>query len=116
MRLQTMSACELTLLGLLAVTCRGCSREGDLPRQAVTGTVTLDWKPLASRMIRFEPSGPTKAAEMWAEVRDGRYSIPRDKGLVPGAYRATIDTALSGPTRADPVRRSGAGPISRREL
>ncbi len=84
-----------TLVALAAAWgCGNGSREP--PRLPVSGTVTLDWRPLKSGQIRFQrsPSGPVSQAE--TSIIDGRYSISRDEGLVPGTYRVTICFASSG--------------------
>ena len=83
-----------TLVALAAAWgCGNGSREP--PRLPVSGTVTLDWRPLKSGQIRFQrsPSGPVSQAE--TSIIDGRYSISRDEGLVPGTYRVTICFASS---------------------
>lgn len=65
----------------------GCGESGP-PRQPVSGTVTLDGKPLASGSITFAPVEGVTAAT--AEVRDGAYRIGRSEGPVPGRYQVEI--------------------------
>jgi hypothetical protein len=71
----------------------GCSGSSDnLPREAVSGTVTLDGQPLASGSISFNP--PANAGEGMtgggSQIQNGKFSIPRDMGLVPGNYNVAI--------------------------
>ena len=71
----------------------GCSGPGDdLPREAVWGTVTVDGKPLASGAIRFTPveGGTTSGG---SPITDGKYSISREQGLVPGSYKVAVNSA-----------------------
>src|SRR4051794_9647239 len=75
----------------------GCSGTDDgLPREAVSGNVTLDGKPLANGAIQFTPSGGDKSGVSvgaGSPIANGRYSIERDKGLVPGSYKVTVNAA-----------------------
>jgi hypothetical protein len=88
----------------------------DLPREALSGTVTVDGQPLPEGMIGFTPilektsvggageSGdgkPVRAASA-TEIRDGKYAIPGDKGLVPGNYKVSISSNID-PTKKDPA-------------
>ena len=81
----------------------GCSGSADnLPRQAVSGSVTLDGKPLERGTIAFQPDSalPTAAA---VPIAGGQYSMPRSEGLVPGAYRVLVtSTPLTAPTASRP--------------
>jgi hypothetical protein len=72
----------------------GCSLSGDnLPREPVSGTVTLDGQPLASGTIQFTPVDQATGVAGGDAIRDGRFSIPRETGLVPGSYRVAIYSA-----------------------
>ena len=64
----------------------------NLPRQAVSGKVTMDGAPLSNGTITFSPAseGPTPAL---VPIDGGSYSIPRDRGLVPGTYKVSILTS-----------------------
>lgn len=118
-----MSECDRRrfthVLCLLAITlsAAGCSSESDdgLPREAVSGVVTLDGQPLAEGLIRFrpQPEGPTEGGGM---IKDGSFSIERSAGLVPGTYAVYInasekrgDKAQSGEF-AEPGGRVGRPP------
>ena len=79
----------LATAGLIA----GCSgSRDDLPREPVSGTVTMDSQPLAEGAIQFTPAagsgGPPISGN--ATIEDGRFSIPRADGLVPGSYKVSI--------------------------
>lgn len=74
-------------LGLaLMSTAIGCSNS---TREPVSGTVTLDGKPLAYGIIHFSPQGHA-AASSGGMVEDGKFEIPGDKGLQPGSYAVEI--------------------------
>jgi hypothetical protein len=78
-------------LGLVPI---GCSSSKDsLPREAVSGDVTLDGQPLPKAAIQFTPTGEMKATSAVAEVDGGKFSISRAEGLVPGTYRVSISHA-----------------------
>lgn len=98
--------CGLLTLGLMVA---GCGAPiDDLPREAVHGKVTLDGEPLAKGAIRFQTATPgaTRAIEIGDLIRDGEYSIPADRGPVPGAYRVTITEEAA----ASPMEGGAPGP------
>jgi|SRR6516165_337824 hypothetical protein len=76
------------LLGLT-----GCSGNSG-GRQRISGTVTVKGAPLVDGIIEFIPqvdSSPKQfATKSGALVRDGKYVIPKDKGLLPGTYKVII--------------------------
>lgn len=85
----------------------------NLPRQAVSGTVTLDGQPLAQGKIQFNPvtvaDGPTAFAVV--EIKDGKYAINRVMGPVPGKYKVSISTLTS--IKITPGE--GPGPLPKRD-
>jgi hypothetical protein len=58
-------------------------------RQAIRGTVIFQGQPLDRGNIEFVPAGGERT-QAGAAVQNGRYAIPRDKGLVPGTYKVII--------------------------
>ena len=78
----------LAASGLLMALCWGCGSSSG--RQAVTGVVTLDGKPLASGSIHFQPLPGLKAPSAGAPIENGRFSIPAAQGLLPGEYQVSI--------------------------
>jgi hypothetical protein len=95
-----------TAVGLAAA---GCSQSGDeLPREPVSGTVTLDSQPLADGVIQFMPAtsatgeGTAVIQPGGATIKGGRFSIPRDTGLVPGSYNVAINAADRGAEQTKP--------------
>ena len=78
------------LIALIATGCGGPASDG-LPREAVSGKVTLDGKPLASGMISFDPDNtqPNPVA-VGGAITGGAYSITREQGPTPGNYRISI--------------------------
>jgi hypothetical protein len=82
----------LTLIvGVGLVGCGGV--DDDLPRQAVSGTITLGGEPLAQGRIQFEPVSPDAKVTAGGEISDGKFAIPRDQGPTPGDYRVMISSA-----------------------
>ena len=87
--------CFAIVLSALAV---GCG-EGKDPngRQALSGTVTFQGKPLDGASIKFL-AAEKNGLSAGALIRDGKYQIPRDQGLVPGTYRVLISALEPTPT------------------
>jgi hypothetical protein len=85
---RSIRSLALVLLGAIVA---GCSGGDELPRQEVSGTIRLGGEPLPSGFINFEPSAG-QATGGGAVITDGSYSLPRDTGLVPGAYRISISS------------------------
>jgi hypothetical protein len=77
------------LLGVLALsTSSGCG--GDpRNRQAVTGAVTLKGQPLNDGIVTFAPVEGQETGD-GAQITNGKYRIPKKKGLSPGKYKVTI--------------------------
>src|SRR5262245_54714319 len=70
---------------LLAVAVVGCS--GDkLKRQPVAGTAKYNSKDIQFGSVRFEPA-EGQATTASADIREGRFSVPREAGLSPGKYK-----------------------------
>jgi hypothetical protein len=81
----------------------GCNggQGDDLPREAVSGTVSLDDRPLARGFIQFQPVGGEGVAA-GGDVTDGKYAIGRLQGPTPGEYKVLISsTSASGSSSAD---------------
>jgi hypothetical protein len=85
----------------LSLSLAGCGGDGDdgLPRVAVSGSVTLDGKPLASGAISFMPEsqGQVNPVSVGAVISRGSYTIPREQGPTPGKYRVGIISVEDGP-------------------
>ena len=87
----------------------GC---GGPAKRAISGSVTLEGKPLDEAVIMFVPLD-IQAGKTGAPIKQGRYEVPRDVGLLPGRYRVEIaddppiDHAHRTPTSKPlPARRS----------
>ncbi|WP_165244853.1 hypothetical protein [Paludisphaera soli] len=74
----------------------GCGEPGDdLPREPVSGKVTIEGEPLAKGSILFRPSGG--GAEAGGTVEAGAFTIPRVDGPTPGKYQVSITEAVDRP-------------------
>jgi hypothetical protein len=84
----------LVALGIALPACAGSG--DDLPRQPVAGRVFLDGKPLSHGTIMFFPTEmSTKDHERVASgdsIVNGWFSIPREKGPVPGLYKIAVSS------------------------
>jgi hypothetical protein len=58
-------------------------------RQGIAGTVTFKGQPLDMGNIEFQPAGGERT-QAGAPIRNGRYSISRRQGLVPGSYKVIL--------------------------
>jgi hypothetical protein len=104
------------VLAAVGSTAAGCSQSSDeLPREAVSGTVTLDGEPLASGTIQFSSDGGAGSGTApggGSDVKDGQFSISRELGLVPGKYKVAINAAgkRNQAKTNEPGKRSGFAP------
>lgn len=80
----------------LAVALSGCGGGDGLPRQAVSGEVTFEGKPLESGSITFVPTGPDQTSSAGGIIADGQYEIARNEGPTPGPYKVMIFTTSGG--------------------
>jgi hypothetical protein len=102
------------VLATVLLAAAGCSSQSgdELPREAVSGTVTLDDQPLADGLIQFTPAGgsveggtPTGGG---STIKGGSFYISRETGLVPGNYNVAINAAAPRGERTKPAQ-VGAG-------
>ncbi len=81
---------RLSVLSLIALA--GCGNDGPV-KYTVKGQIQMpDGKPVPAGEISFEPdaaTGNTGPGSM-AQIKDGKYSLPRDQGIVGGSYSVTI--------------------------
>ena len=91
----------IVVMGLGAAGCSGDSPTDNLPRQPIAGLVLVDGRPLRKGSILFFPAHhPVWGATVsgGSMINDGRFSIPWDKGLVPGT---TGSRSLPRKTQSD---------------
>lgn len=82
----------------MAVLVCGCGEGGDgLKREAVSGKVTFNGKPLAQGTIQFLPTHGDQNAAAWGPIVDGAYSIGAAEGPAAGDYSVSITSAPSSP-------------------
>ena len=84
----------VAMLVVGSLTAGGCQR-GSV-RYAIKGTVALDGKPLDSGSINFRPVEKTPGPTAGAEIKDGKFVIPREGGLLPGKFRVEITASRPG--------------------
>jgi hypothetical protein len=68
----------------------GCGESDKLPREPISGSVTVEGKPLKSGLITFIPNESNTPTQGGALILEGKYSVPKNQGLVPGKYRIII--------------------------
>jgi hypothetical protein len=79
----------------------GCGGSDKLPREAVSGTVSVEGKPLKTGLITFLPDDSNTPTQGGGVVLEGKYTIPRNQGLVPGKYRIVITSPEDKPAPLD---------------
>lgn len=65
-------------------------------RHAVVGNVSWEGSPLGVGVISFRPLEKQRF-NSGAAIQDGFFSIPADKGLLPGKYLVRINSAVADP-------------------
>lgn len=80
------------LLIAISVVVSGCGGGDSLPREEINGTVTIDGKPLNRGLITFVPAEANVTTQGGGPILDGKFSIPRIQGLVPGNYKVVISS------------------------
>jgi hypothetical protein len=80
----------VTFLAMLLLLSAGCGPRSD--RLAVSGAVTLDGAPLDEGSIRLTSTGNGKLFASGAMIQNGKFHVPQEKGLPPGAYRVEISS------------------------
>ena len=98
---------------LLLPTFVACNRGKNLDLQEVSGSVSLDSQPLGNGTIQFSPLDKDGLASGSAIV-EGKYRIPREKGLPPGKY--TVRISAADPSTPSPALRDGGRAAKRHPL
>ncbi len=102
---------------LLLVYLAGCGADpqhGDgLARETVSGTVTLDGKPLSKAAIQFVPNDPNAPGGTSGEIEGGKFVIGSDRGPVAGPYRVIISSQME--VEVDATQPPGDPPKPRKD-
>lgn len=88
----------------------GCGEGDGLKREAVSGKVTLNGKPLERGSIQFLPTQADQAAAAWGQIVDGAYSVGAADGPVAGEYSVSITSASSETPAAGALPGDDSGP------
>lgn len=73
--------------------CVGCGGSDGPERFSLDGSVTMpDGQPVPAGEINFEPDpqSPTKGPASMISIQNGKYSLPKDQGVMGGPYIVTI--------------------------
>jgi hypothetical protein len=83
----------------------GCSiDDDDMPRQSIAGVIRLDGQLLPKGIVYYYPQVATSGRQAvmgGSMIRNGRFSIPRDLGLMPGKYKVAIFSTIVGRKKKD---------------
>jgi hypothetical protein len=97
----------LTLLATIFAV--GCSDDGTLKTVNVSGTVTLDGKPVEGAMLTFEPVTEGEGYSAFgATDASGRYKLQTsygkaEAGTTPGKYKVTISKSQAVDDAGNPI-------------
>lgn len=83
---------NVKLLGLatMLTICLGCAPDGPV-RQAVSGIVTLDGKPVSDVVVVFSSTEPQQSGAA-VKVIDGQFELDAPQGPSEGKFNVTFDT------------------------
>jgi hypothetical protein len=96
------SLCCLAAVGLLLAGCSGNQAE-------VSGTVRLNGQPIGEGSINFIPTEGNTGPGTGAIIKEGRYHIPRNKGVMVGKNRVELRAFVNtGRKVRDPTGPRGA--------
>lgn len=76
---------------LLAACILGCGGRTGPERAVVSGAVTYDGQPVDDGMIRFIPTGNTKAPVSGAVIKGGQYTADSQGGVPVGTHRVEVE-------------------------
>ena len=97
------------LLFALAVTAAvGCEAD-KFNRQAVSGTVSMDGKPIPYGNIEFVPA-ENQPTTVTLEIKDGKFGVVAAGGLAPGKYVVRVQGMDGPPPPPGDVPGVSAGP------
>jgi len=89
--------------GLMLVALVGCGggTSDPLNRQDISGQVTLQGQPLDTGTISFEPQAGTGGTSGGATIENGKFALPKGRGLAPGTYTVRLSSPEGGPVVTD---------------
>lgn len=111
MRKPLLLGALLTLVSLILVGCNASNQ-----KQAVSGTITFQGKPLDQGLIQFAPSSPEIPTASGANIQNGKYQIPQDKGLLPGTYDVRISAPEKGTVAKEAAMPGESGPPAKERI
>lgn len=88
----------------------GCGPVDPHNRQPVSGTVTIDDRPIPFGNIEFAPAEGQPTA-LTVEIRDGRFGMDAKGGLAPGKYIVRVQGTDGPPPPPGDIPGTVAGPI-----
>ncbi len=83
------------MISTVCLLCLGCGKDygGRLP---ISGTITLDGKPMPTGYVIFEPKSGQKM-QSGGMIKDGRFEVPVQNGAAPGTYSVAIFSGVTAP-------------------
>jgi hypothetical protein len=79
------------MIAVTAIASTGCDREGgNSSREAISGTVNFDGRPLKKGAIQFQPASQADGVLAVGVITEGRFDIPRNEGPSAGKYGVAV--------------------------
>jgi len=82
---------RITAAAVVALAAAGCGGGDGIPREPVSGKVTVDGSALDNGLITFSPEDLTKPA-VGTAIKDGSYSMGRSDGPSAGPHKVGISS------------------------
>ena len=80
-------------LALLVLAFASCSSDSDI--QSVTGTVSVDGKPVEAGTVHLRSVDPEQSRGFGAVIDKGTFSLSQTPGISPGKYLITVQASAS---------------------
>jgi hypothetical protein len=110
---QRWTALPFLLSALAFVVIGGCDSTSD--RRAISGTVSVDGKPVEKGSIMFLPDAGHRGPSASSSILDGEYRFTIENGPTAGPHRVVVGVGLSSPSagvQSSPVAAEPTAPTS----
>jgi len=93
-----------------AIVLVGCGQKGPYERVIVSGSVSYDGQPVEFGMIRFQPTGETRAPASGGYIMNSEYKVDQRGGVPVGTHKVIIQAFTGGIPASSTDRSKGRAP------